>query len=203
MERKMFGETRLLDALNRNMNYEVEKLPSIEDNCTTVNSALNEFVGSEKQFDDITMLGIGFIFLQDGDHAQFSGLKESVRYSRNFLNECNENHRIPSKTAKHIMICSDEIMSNIIMHGHAKKAHINYKVDNNAVLLEFEDNGTLYNPLTSESPDITLPARERNIGGLGLLMVKKIASSVEYAEKDGWNDLKLSFEFDLPSSDKA
>ena len=195
--RGMYGEKRLLEVLNRDMSREVEELPSIEDNCTAVSSTLSEFVGGEKQFDDITMLGISFIFLQDGDHAQFSGVKESVRYSGNFLNECNENHRIPAKTARHIMICSDEIMSNIIMHGHAKKVHIDYRIDNNAVLLEFTDNGILYDPLKAEDPDVTLPASKRKIGGLGLLMIKKIASSVEYAEKDGWNDLKLRFEFQI------
>ena len=168
-----------------------------------VSSAVTEFVGNEKQFDDITMLGISFIFLQDGDHAQFSGVKESVRYSCNFLNECNENHRIPSKTARHIMICSDEIMSNIIMHGHAKKVHIDYRIHNNAVLLEFTDDGILYDPLQSEAPDVTLPASQRKVGGLGLLMVKKIASAVRYEEKDGWNNLKLIFEFDTASSEKA
>lgn len=56
--------------------------------------------------------------------------------------------------------------------------------------------------LSAEAPDVTLPAGKRSIGGLGLFMVKKIASSVEYAEKDGWNDLKLIFEFDLPSAEK-
>ena len=101
------------------------------------------------------------------------------------------------------MICSDEIMSNIIMHGHAKKVHIDYRIHNNAVLLEFMDDGVLYDPLKAEAPDITLPARERKIGGLGLLMIKKIASSAEYAEKDGWNDLKLVFEFDSLPTDNA
>lgn len=201
-ERRMFGENRLREALNRDMSCEEEKLPSVEQNCAAVSTALDSFVGGEKQFDDITMLGIGFIFLRGGDHAQFSGVQESISCSKTFLRECNENHRVPAKTAKHILICADEIMSNIIRHGHANSIEISYKIDNNAVLLAFEDDGALYDPLRSASPDVTLPARERSIGGLGLFMVKNIASSVEYTDKDGRNDLKLSFSFDPDAPEK-
>lgn len=142
------------------------------------------------------MMCTNCIHHEEGDCAQFSGSKETPLYSQQFLDECNDNHKIPQKTARHIQICSDEIVSNIVKYGHANTIHIRYKVDNNAVILEYEDDGALYDPLESSTPDITLSAAERKIGGLGLFMVKKIASFVEYAEKEGWNTLRLTFEFD-------
>jgi len=60
------------------------------------------------------------------------------------------------------------------------------------VCIEFEDNGKPYNPLEKDDPDITLGAEEREIGGLGIFMVKKIMDAVEYRHEDGKNILKIT-----------
>jgi len=59
-------------------------------------------------------------------------------------------------------------------------------------VLVFRDDGTQYNPLEAEDPDITLSIEERGIGGLGVFMVKKMMDSVEYEYIDGVNTLRLS-----------
>ena len=55
------------------------------------------------------------------------------------------------------------------------------------VSLTFEDYGEPYNPLLKEDPDITLSAEERDIGGLGIYLVKKSMDKVEYEYRDGKN----------------
>jgi anti-sigma regulatory factor (Ser/Thr protein kinase) len=57
--------------------------------------------------------------------------------------------------------------------------------------LSFIDDGTPWNPLTHADPDITLSAEERPIGGLGLLMVKKMMDDVSYSRDGGTNVLRL------------
>ena len=52
------------------------------------------------------------------------------------------------------------------------------------VALVFTDDGAPYDPLAHADPDTSLPAEDRPIGGLGILMVKKMASSVTY-RRDG------------------
>lgn len=86
-------------------------------------------------------------------------------------------------------------MTNIVSYAHAETVRIRYRINGNEIILEYEDNGILYDPLRSEMPDVNLPAKERKIGGLGLFMVKKISSSVEYAEANGRNCLKLTIVF--------
>lgn len=44
----------------------------------------------------------------------------------------------------------------------------------------FVPHGTPYNPLEKEDPDITLSAEERDIGGLGIFMVKNLMDEVTY-----------------------
>ena len=133
---------------------------------------------------------------QDGDCAEFLSAEESLLLSHRFLDDCSKKYRIPKKTARHIQICADEIVTNIVSYAHAETIHIRYLICNNAVILTFEDDGILYDPLRSKTPDVTLSAKERQIGGLGLFMVRKISKSVEYVEVNGRNRLKLAIEFD-------
>ena len=58
------------------------------------------------------------------------------------------------------------------------------------------DNGRPYNPLETKDPDITLSAEEREIGGLGIFMVKKTMDQVTYEYMDGYNRLSLRKSFD-------
>ena len=58
--------------------------------------------------------------------------------------------------------------------------------------MTFEDNGIPYNPLKAPESDVTLSAKEREIGGLGILMVKKMSENMEYRYENNKNILKLS-----------
>lgn len=59
------------------------------------------------------------------------------------------------------------------------------------VVLVFIDQGIPYNPLENKDPDITLNLEEREIGGLGIYMVKKIMDEVSYEYMDGQNILRM------------
>ncbi|MBR5635353.1 MAG: ATP-binding protein [Pseudobutyrivibrio sp.] len=63
--------------------------------------------------------------------------------------------------------------------------------DSGKVSLVFEDKGFPYNPLLKPDPDITLSVEDRNIGGLGIFMVKKSMDDVSYEYKEGKNILTL------------
>lgn len=59
------------------------------------------------------------------------------------------------------------------------------------VTIQFLDNGKPFNPLDKADPDTTLSAEERQIGGLGILMVKKSMDAVDYSYEDGKNILTI------------
>ena len=63
-----------------------------------------------------------------------------------------------------------------------------------SIYLTFYDNGKRYNPLATESPDTSLSAKDRDEGGLGIYIVKKTASRIDYPNKDGYNILTIVFE---------
>ena len=57
--------------------------------------------------------------------------------------------------------------------------------------ITFIDGGMPYDPLAKEDPDVTMPAEDRQIGGLGVFMVKKTMDDVAYEYRDGQNILTL------------
>lgn len=93
-----------------------------------------------------------------------------------------------------INIAVEEIYVNIAHYAYNPEiggAKIRVEVSTDAVFIEFEDKGKPYNPLEKIDPDITKGAEEREIGGLGIFMVKKIMDSVEYDHFDNKNVLKI------------
>lgn len=91
-----------------------------------------------------------------------------------------------------LMVSLDEIYSNIVRYSGASEAQIRLVKEPDTLRLIFRDNGKPYNPLDAQEPDITAAAENRDIGGLGFYMVRKMMDNVEYEYKHGMNKLTLS-----------
>ena len=110
-----------------------------------------------------------------------------------FINAELEAVGCPMKMQNQIAISVEEIFVNIAHYAYnpvTGGAAIRIVVGDE-ILIEFEDTGTPYNLLKKEDPDITLNAQEREIGGLGIYMVKNMMDAVEYKHEDGKNILTI------------
>lgn len=110
-----------------------------------------------------------------------------------FVNEVLESSDCNMKVITQINIAVEEIFVNIAHYAYNPAiggAVIRIAVSDE-VLIEFEDKGKPYNPLLKIDPDIKKSAEERDIGGLGIFMVKKIMDSMEYAHRDNKNILTI------------
>jgi anti-sigma regulatory factor (Ser/Thr protein kinase) len=113
-----------------------------------------------------------------------------------FVEEQLEQYNCPMKAQMQIDIAIDELFSNIAQYAYnpkTGKATVRVEVTENpmAVIITFIDNGVPYNPLAKTDPDVTLSADERQIGGLGIFMVKKSMDDISYEYKNGQNILKI------------
>ena len=110
-----------------------------------------------------------------------------------FLEGALEVAGCPPAISTKLMICLDEIASNVMKFSKASEltVRLEHGADTSPWSLSFIDDGTPWNPLTHDDPDITLPAAERPIGGLGLLMVKKMTDEVTYVREGEKNILCL------------
>lgn len=93
-----------------------------------------------------------------------------------------------------ILIAIDEIINNIANYAYAGghgEMTVEYGVDGDIAYVRFTDTGIAYNPLDKPDPDTTLSARERDVGGLGIFMVKKTMDNVEYERIGDQNRLTI------------
>lgn len=102
-----------------------------------------------------------------------------------------EQMETPVKAAHRLLIAVDEICSNIARYSGADSAVIRCAKDARGISLEFRDNGVPYNPLTAAEPDVASGSEEREIGGLGILMVRRLMDEVAYRREDGMNVLTI------------
>jgi len=96
-----------------------------------------------------------------------------------------------ARVQNHIALAVEEIFINITNYAYESEVGaviIRSSIDDE-VSIEFEDNGVPYNPLENPEPDTDASLEEREIGGLGIHMVKNIMDSVEYRNEDKKNIL--------------
>jgi len=108
-----------------------------------------------------------------------------------FISEELEAVDCPMKMQTQIAIAVEEIYVNIAQYAYNPEVggvSIRVWVDED-VIIEFADNGIPYNPLVTKDPNLTADVKERDIGGLGIFMVKQIMDLVEYKYVDGKNVL--------------
>ena len=121
---------------------------------------------------------------------------ENLEVVQNFVSEELENQGCPMKVMMQIEIAVEEIYVNIVHYAYnptVGEATIRCEVTDNPmqVIIQFLDSGVPFDPLAKKDADITLSAEEREIGGLGIFMVKQSMDEVNYEYKDGKNVLTI------------
>ena len=189
-QNELFGEERLLESLNSTKGMSVEEI------CKKVKKDVDAFVSDAEQFDDITMLCVRLNEINSEVGITVVPSMETVPQVAEFMETEMEKLEVSPKISMKLMIAIDEIYSNIVRYSGATEATVSIEKANNTLKLYFKDNGKPYNPLDAKDPDITASAEDRNIGGLGVFMVKKMLDNVEYKYVDNFNILTLTKNLD-------
>jgi len=97
---------------------------------------------------------------------------------------------------RQINVALDELLSNIANYAYAPgtgemTVRMQYDAISGMVSLTFIDGGVPYNPLEKPDPDVTQAIEERQIGGLGILMVKKKMDGMTYRREGNLNMLTI------------
>lgn len=121
---------------------------------------------------------------------------ENIEQVTAFVEEQLEALDCPIKAQMQINIAIDELFGNIAHYAYNPDigpATVRVEVIENpmAVVITFIDHGVPYDPLAKEDPDVTLSAEERDIGGLGIYMVKKSMDEITYEYRNGQNILRI------------
>ena len=119
---------------------------------------------------------------------------EVSRFS-SFIKSVTEKIGIEKSLARQLRLAVEEAVVNVIEHAYPVDTEgditIQVMYDSNTIRILITDYGVAFDPTAKEKPDTSLSVEDRQIGGLGLLLIRELMDSINYERIDGKNVLTL------------
>lgn len=189
--KELYGEERL------HIVADAHRLMTAEKFCQSIDEDLKNFVQGAEQSDDITMLCFQLNGKESDKIIVTEAKVENIPAITEFVDNVLDSLECSIKAKMQIDVAIDEIVSNVCYYAYKPgqigkvKVVIDYIEKEEMVSLMFEDRGVQYNPLEKADPNTNASIEEREIGGLGIFIVKKTMDSVTYDNVNGHNVLTL------------
>ena len=122
--------------------------------------------------------------------ARADCLRELLAFVGDAMNDAG----VSDTSRKSINIAAEEIFINIAAYAYPEGGGditLRVSAEEGLFTLEFRDKGAQYDPLAKPDPDTSLSAGARDIGGLGVFLVKKLMDSVAYTYNERQNILTM------------
>ncbi len=190
---QLFSESRLETTL-QGMNGQ-----SSDEVIERVVNEVQRFATGAPQSDDITLLVIEYNGMDKTREPTLSvqlknDLAELQRLNQ-LLEEFAELHGVPSEMVFRLTLVLEEIITNVISYGyedemeHEISVRISWQIPE--MKIEVEDDGHPFNPLEVPPPDLGMPLAERQVGGLGIHLVREMMDELKYERENEKNLLVL------------
>ncbi|MCH9049943.1 MAG: SpoIIE family protein phosphatase [Proteobacteria bacterium] len=180
-------------------------IDSVETAVDNTVSAVKSFRGEKDAEDDVTILAIQF----HGDSAKLpmEGLHVIVRNELSQIatvdarfREFAEERGFPEDLKHKMSVIIDDLLNNVISHafpeGGEHEIEVRAEQVGNRLTVTITDDGIPFNPLLSDTPDISLTLEDREVGGFGILLVGKMADDISYHRRIDKNVLTLVIHVD-------
>ena len=192
-ERKQFGLQRVLAVLHDC----TDKLP--KDILEKVIDTVDGFVKNAEQSDDLTLLVIRYTPKQFKSMLTESlTIKNDVHEVKrfgDFMKSATEKLGVEKSLARQLRLAVEEAVVNVIEYAYPTdtEGDITIKMMSDGHILHFQiiDTGIAFDPTSKQKTDTTLSVEDRQIGGLGILLVRELMDSINYERTDGKNILTL------------
>ena len=112
-----------------------------------------------------------------------------------FIEELGEELNLTPELLFNLNLVLEEAVSNVILYAYPKEEHqeivLTTKISDKSLIFVLTDSGKEFDPTQAPDADVTLSAEEREIGGLGIFLIRQIMNKVEYQRIEGKNVLTL------------
>ena len=189
---EQFGERRVRGVLSTRR--------SSQGHVEALGKAISEFVGGADPSDDLTMLFIHYTNDMEPDaterHLILHNDIQQIPQLADFVETIAQDKKLDQSLAMSLNLALEEAVSNVIMYAYPEGA--DGLVDVEAIIrkssIDFivTDNGMPFDPTSTATADVSAPLEKRQIGGLGIFLVRSIMDEVSYERKDAHNILKMT-----------
>ena len=196
IEHQLFGDDRMMQTAREAL---AAKKLQPEVLIGQMMDAVHAFVGTADQSDDLTMLAVQYTKPQIDEKFQRSVTLhnniDEIPHLAEFVEGVCEAVGFDAATTMQMNLAIEEAVVNVINYAYPPGTHgvINIKAQANDERLKFviTDRGTPFDPTVKDDVDISLPAEQRPIGGLGIHLVRQLMDTINYEYTDGQNVLSL------------
>jgi anti-sigma regulatory factor (Ser/Thr protein kinase) len=196
VSRELFGNDRLKTILNQS------QAVSVVDRIGEIMKAVKAFAGEASQADDITILGLRYHGATSSDAANgiFHQTMPNQLMAIPTVQEAFEQYVSQWEGARPLIptlnMALDDLLNNVVQYAFPND-HTEHQivvegdVRDGSVVLTITDDGIPFNPLTVAPPDLSLLLHERELGGLGIHLVRSMFDEVLYHRNIGQNVLTI------------
>ena len=190
-----YGEERFLHLMNsKNFNCLIEMHHALKDD-------LEKFVDGADQSDDVTIMSL----MYRGDKCfyvenRFDGKLENITKGLEFVSSFCDEYQIDVTFKNNLLVVADELYSNIVKYGYQNNGgvvftRLLFNKDKNEFVITLIDKAPAFNPLEVNNNPLEGDVENQRIGGLGILIVKKIMTEYAYDHINNKNILVLRKKF--------
>jgi anti-sigma regulatory factor (Ser/Thr protein kinase) len=111
------------------------------------------------------------------------------------VNEFGKRHTLSGNVIHDATLALEEIVSNIVFYAYTDEDEHEIEVvmgiNRDQLFFKVKDDGIAFNPLKNPEPDVSKPFEEKEIGGLGIYLVKNLMDELEYLRENEKNILTM------------
>ena len=193
---EQFGEERMMEVLAKS---DTAPRPLIEN----IIQEVHHFVGQAEQSDDLTILAVQFRkpHVSTSSHIISNSIilhndVQEVPVMTEFVEKTAEQAHLDPSVTMSLTLAIEEAVANIMKYaypeGEVGPIEINATINEGSLSFTIKDSGTPFDPTQVKKADITLSAEDREIGGLGIHLIRNIMDTVEYHHTSDQNILTLT-----------
>lgn len=192
VNKELFGEERMIECLAK---YH-SKSPRII--VEEMLNAIKAHAADTEQNDDITILCCKLTLNEDiapDSELVMRNDTADILLMAEFIDGVCDKYQLPMDIGFSLNLALEEAVANVMKYAYPEgEVHdivLSVKLTDNRLMFKLIDTGKPFDPTIVPDADVNLSAEERQIGGLGIFLVRQIMDSVEYRRIDGKNILTM------------
>lgn len=197
-EKVLYGDKAIVKSLQFDPHSPSDAQCNAAGMIDRVINDLSKHVQNANQSDDITMLMVQFNKHQQNEMTLcLTNDVVEVSQLTQWLETVGESFEIAPDLMFNINLAVEEAVVNVMSYAYGDKTRMPINIVANrlpdGLQITIADHGSPFDPTQVDEPDLTLSVEDRPIGGLGIMLVRKLTRNIIYKREDDCNVLTLIF----------
>lgn len=190
-DKLLFGEERMLRVLSENSEKNTGEIIEI------MSDSVKDFAGSAEQSDDLTMMAIRFDCYTE--HIDTDNSDSAIAAVKEITDRLAAAAGIDTANTGRICLALEEAVVNVVNYAYPQGTSgpvaidVTHVPESEIVEITISDKGLPFDPTAAAEADTDATLAEREIGGLGIHLVRTLTDSLQYSREAGENRLTLRF----------